>query len=303
MHQHTVRKPVSFEGVGLHSGKQTRIVLSPAPPDSGIVFRVGANGDPIPAAPENVVDSQNATSVGRGSVRIQTVEHLLAAAAGLGIDNLTVQVDGPEIPAADGSARPFVVLLASAGRAQQGARRRPLRVPHPIRIGAGGRWLHLLPADRLRISYTLDHDHPAIGTQAVTCEPSERLFVDEVAPARTYGLLQDLGMLRKNGLARGVSLDNAVGLGKERPLNPLRFPDEFVRHKILDLLGDLALLGRPLLGHVVARNGGHALNHRLVLAVQRAVGLERRAVGAALETASGARTPALQPLGARLAAL
>jgi UDP-3-O-[3-hydroxymyristoyl] N-acetylglucosamine deacetylase len=302
MQQHTVRKSVSFEGIGLHSGKRARIVLSPAPPDSGILFRAGG-GDPIPAAAENVVDSQNATTVGRGGVRIQTVEHLLAAAAGLGIDNVEVQVDGPEIPAADGSARPFVALLASAGRAPQGARRRSLRVPHPIRVGAGARWLHVLPSDRLRISYTLDHPHPAIGTQAFTCEPTERFFVDEVAPARTYGLLQDLGFLRKNGLARGVSLDNAVGLGKERPLNPLRFPDEFVRHKVLDLLGDLALLGRPLLGHIVARNGGHALNHRLVVAMQRAVGLERRAVGAAVETAPGARVPALQPVRTRFAAL
>jgi UDP-3-O-[3-hydroxymyristoyl] N-acetylglucosamine deacetylase len=148
-------------------------------------------------------------------------------------------------------------------------------------VGAAGRWIQVIPADRFRISYTLDNDHPAIGVQALTCAPTERTFVEEFAPARTYGFLKDLGPLRRNGLARGASLENAIGLGKRGVLNGLRFRDEFVRHKILDLIGDLALLGRPLIGHVIARNAGHALNVELVVAIQRALGLERRAVGLA----------------------
>lgn len=281
MRQHTIRQAVGFEGVGLHSGHRVRLTLSPAPPDSGIVFRVAGHGQPIPAAPESVVDSRNATTIGRDGVRVQTVEHLLAAAAGLGIDNLEVHVDGSETPAGDGSAKPFVALLVGAGRKEQSARRRPIAIPYPIRVGSEGRWIQVVPSERLRISYTLDNDHPAIGTQVLSCVATERTFVDEIAPARTYGFLKDLGVLRKNGLARGVSLDNAVALGREGALNPLRYRDEFVRHKILDLIGDLALLGRPVIGHVIARNAGHALNFELVVALQRALGLERRVAGAA----------------------
>jgi UDP-3-O-[3-hydroxymyristoyl] N-acetylglucosamine deacetylase len=280
MHQWTTRKQVSLEGVGLHSGKPSRVTLSPAPPNSGIVFEVVGHGEPIPAAPESVVDSHYATTIGKNGTRVQTIEHLMAAAAGLGVDNLHVEVDGVEIPAVDGSAKPFVALLTSAGRAQQSARRRPMSIPYPIQVGAGARWLQILPADRLRISYTLDNDHPAVGTQVISCVPTERSFIEEFAPARTYGFLKDLGTMRRNGLARGGSLENAVVVGKRGVLNGLRYRDEFVRHKILDLIGDLALLGRPLLGHVIARNGGHALNFELVQAIQRAVGLERRTVAA-----------------------
>ena len=276
MHQRTIRKSVALDGIGLHSGKPTRIVLSPAPADTGIVFRVG--GEVIPAAPESVVNSNFATTVGRNGTRLQTVEHLMAAAAGLSIDNLDVLVDGPEVPAADGSAKPFVTVLATAGRAEQGAKRRPLAIPFPIRVGGDNRWLMIVPADRFRISYTLDHEHPAIGTQTLGYVPSERTFVDDFAPARTYGFLKDVGVMRKNGLARGGSLDNAVVVGKRGPINGLRYHDEFVRHKVLDLIGDLALLGRPVLGHVIGRNAGHDLNYQLAVAIQRAVGLERRAV-------------------------
>jgi UDP-3-O-[3-hydroxymyristoyl] N-acetylglucosamine deacetylase len=281
MRQHTIKRPVTLEGVGLHSGKRARVTMSPAPEDTGIVFRAGA--DRIAAAPESVVNSHYATTIGKNGTRVQTVEHLMAAAAGLGIDNLEVEVDGPEIPAMDGSAKPFVALLAAAGRNQQSARRRPLTLPYPIRVGNDGRWIHVFPSTTLRISYTLDVDHPAIGTQVMSWTPAaERSFVDDVAPARTYGFLRDLGIMRKNGLARGGSLDNAVVLANRGPLNGLRYRDEFVRHKILDLIGDLALLGRPILAHVVARNGGHTLNVELVLAVQRALGVERRPAGAAL---------------------
>ena len=223
-YQRSIRRQVSLEGIGLHSGKLVHLTLNPAPQDSGIVFRVG-DGEPIPAAPESVVDSHYATTLGRGGTRIQTVEHLMAAAAGLGIDNLDVRVEGTEVPALDGSAKPLVALLLSAGRLSLGARQRPIAIPHPIRVGDGARWLSIVPADRLRISYTLD---------------------------------------------------NTIGVGNGGVLNRLRYRDEFVRHKVLDLVGDLALLGRPVLGHVVARNAGHALNYQLVLAIQQALGLERR---------------------------
>lgn len=279
MHQKTIRNPVSVSGIGLHSGKPAQITIAPAPADSGIVFRVAGHAEPIPAAPESVVDSHYATTVGRNGTRIQTVEHLLAAAAGLGIDNLDVTVDGTEIPAADGSAKPFVALLTAAGRVTQSAPRRRIVVPYPIRVGTGGRWIQIVPSDAFRISYTLDHEHPAIGTLAMSCVPTERMFVEDFAPARTYGFLKDLGQLRRNGLARGGSLENAVVVGQRGVLNGLRYRDEFVRHKILDLIGDLALLGRPVVGHVIARNAGHDLNFELVLAIQRALGLERRPAG------------------------
>lgn len=280
MYQKTIRQPVSVSGIGLHSGKPVHLRIAPAPPNSGIVFHVVGHPDPIPAAPESVVDSHYRTTIGRNGVRVQTVEHLLAAAAGLGIDNLDVTVDGAEIPATDGSAKPFVALLTAAGRTSQSAPRRRIVIPHPIHVGSGGRWIQIAPSDTFRISYTLDHEHPAIGTLALSCVPSERTFIEEFAPARTYGLLKDLGTLRRNGLARGGSLENAVVVGQRGVLNGLRYRDEFVRHKVLDLIGDLALLGRPVVGHVIARNAGHDLNFQLVLEIQRALGLDRRPAGA-----------------------
>jgi UDP-3-O-[3-hydroxymyristoyl] N-acetylglucosamine deacetylase len=274
-YQRTIRRQVTLDGIGLHSGKPVSVTLSPGPVDSGIVFRT-PEGEAIPAAPESVIDSHYATTLGRGQTRIQTVEHLLAAAAALGVDNMEVRLDGTEVPAADGSAKPFVALLLSAGRVRQNARRRTITVPFPIRVGSGGRWLQIIPADRLRISYTLDNDHPAIGTQALSWTATERSFIEDFAPARTYGFLKDLGAIRKRGLAQGVSLDNTIGVGNGGVLNGLRYRDEFVRHKVLDLVGDLGLLGRPVLGHVIGRNAGHALNYELVVAIQRSLGVERR---------------------------
>jgi UDP-3-O-[3-hydroxymyristoyl] N-acetylglucosamine deacetylase len=280
MYQRTIRQPVSLSGIGLHSGKTVHLKIAPAPANFGVVFHVVGHAEPIPAAPESVVDSHYATTVGRNGTRIQTVEHLLAAAAGLGIDNLDVTVEGAEIPAADGSAKPFVALLTAAGRATQSAQRRPIVIPHAIHAGGGGRWIQIVPSGVFRISYTLDHEHPAIGTLALSCVPNERMFIEDFAPARTYGFLKDLGQLRRSGLARGGSLENAVVVGQRGVLNGLRYRDEFVRHKVLDLIGDLALLGRPIVGHVIARNAGHDLNFQLVLEIQRALGLERRPAGA-----------------------
>jgi UDP-3-O-[3-hydroxymyristoyl] N-acetylglucosamine deacetylase len=245
--QHSIRKPVSCEGVGLHTGVPVTMRLLPAPPDHGAVFVVGPERVRVPVCPESLLNGHYATTIGAGGVQIQTVEHLLAAVRGLGIDNVLIELD-------------------AAGREAQVAMRPPaFRVAEAIRVGDEHRWLQILPAADFRISYTLDHEHPAVGVQVASFVPSERVFVEELAPARTYGFLKDLELLRQQGLALGGSLDNAVVLGQERILNgALRFHDEFVRHKILDVIGDLSLVGRPVLGHVVARNAGHALNHLLV---------------------------------------
>jgi UDP-3-O-[3-hydroxymyristoyl] N-acetylglucosamine deacetylase len=263
--QRTVAKPVGCRGVGLHTGTPVSLRLLPAPPDHGVVFRVLPEGIDIPARPDFLINGHYATTIGRDGVELQTVEHLLAATGSLGIDNLLVEVDARELPAMDGSAAPFVSLLYAGEPEEQPAPRQPLHVAEPVRVGDDARWIQVVPGPELRISYTLDLDHPAVGMQTVTIEPTELRFVEEIASARTYGFLRDLELLRRQGLARGGSLDNAVVVGEERVLNAsLRFRDEFVRHKILDLIGDLALLGRPVIGDVIARNAGHTLHHRLV---------------------------------------
>jgi UDP-3-O-[3-hydroxymyristoyl] N-acetylglucosamine deacetylase len=274
--QQTIRTPVSMAGIGLHSGVPVRMTLTPAAADTGILFR-GPDGTLIPADPDHVVDTRSATTLGAFGAKVQTVEHLMAAVNALGIDNLLVEVDAEEIPAADGSAKPFVDLLSAAGRASQAAPRHPITIPEPIRVGDESRWLQILPADGLRVSYTLDNRHPVIGLQVVSLAVTETSFVNEIAAARTYGFLRDVPVMRQNGLARGGSLDNAIVVGKRIVLNDsLRFADEFVRHKVLDLIGDLAVLGRPVRGHVIGRNAGHALNHQLVVAIQAACQSARR---------------------------
>ena len=271
------------------------MALSPAAVDTGILFRA-ADGTFIPASSDHVVDTRSATTVGAFGVRVRSIEHLMAAIGALGIDNLLVEVDAEELPAADGSAKPFVELLYSAGCVPLPAPRRRLAIAEPIRVGDETRWLQILPADTFRISYTLDNRHPAIGLQVASLAVTETSFVGEIAAARTYGFLKDVPMMRQNGLARGGSLDNAVVVGKRIVLNDsLRFADEFVRHKILDLVGDLALLGRPVVGHVVGRNAGHALNHQLVVAIQQACAAERRRTSA--RSRGGAASRAQQAAG------
>jgi len=297
--QRTIRRKVSIEGIGLHSGEPVQLTLTPAAADTGILFRA-ADGTLVPADVEHIVDGRAATTIGAFGVRVRTIEHLMAAAAALGIDNLVADVTAEEIPAVDGSARPFVDLLYSAGAVSLPVPRRPLVVRDPIRVGDGNRWLELTPAEGLRITYTLDNPHPVIGRQIASMEVTEAAFVDELAPARTYGFLKDVPTMRKNGLALGGSLDNAVVVGKRSVLNDsLRFDDEFVRHKMLDLVGDLWLLGRPITGHVTARNAGHALNHELVAAVKRAAAAERRQRAARPQTVDPAgRLDRLVPGGA-----
>ena len=280
--QRTIEKPVVVQGIGLHSGKESHITLRPPPPDPRVVFHHKKHATDIPARPEFVVDSHHATTLGVNGSRIQTVEHLLAAAAGLGIDNLRIDVDGEEVPALDGSAKEFVALFERAGTVSQPSPRQALIITEPIRVGNERRWIQILPGTAFQISYTLDVDHPLVGTQAVSFPVTERAFVSQVAGARTYGFLRDVPSLWKQGLAQGGTLDNAVVVGKRKVLNGnLRFQDEFVRHKVLDLIGDLSLLGRPLVGHVIARNAGHALNYQLVLAIKDALTVTSRAIRSA----------------------
>jgi UDP-3-O-[3-hydroxymyristoyl] N-acetylglucosamine deacetylase len=294
--QHTIEKQVELGGVGLHTGEPARIVVSPAAANSGIVFRVPGHAAPIPAHVGSVVDSHYATTLGVNGTRIRTVEHLLAAVGGLAIDNLGIDVEGGEVPAVDGSAQPFVSLLQSAGRAALPARRDSILVTEPIRVESGSRWIEVVPADTFQISYTLDNSHPAVGTQRVSCALTEEVFVDEVAPARTYAFLKDVPRLRERGLAQGGWLDNAIVVGDDGVLNELRFSDEFVRHKVLDLIGDLTLLRHPLVGHVRACNGGHALNVTLVTSIERALERGQRAVWAGGRPAQSSRS---RPAAAR----
>ena len=263
--QRSLKHRASLEGVGLHSGSKVRLTLSPASADSGIIFV--RDGVEIPALAEFVVDTTMNTSLGRHGVRIGTVEHLLAALAGCGIDNARVVVEGPEIPIMDGSSEPFVQLVRKAGIHELRQSRRFLLVRKAVTVTDGDKLARLAPArGKFSISYTIDFRHPLISDQSYRMDMTERSFQKEIARARTFGFKRDVERLHQAGLARGGSLDNAVVVDDFNILNPdgLRFPDEFVRHKILDALGDLSLIGMPILGHLTAVKSGHALNHQLV---------------------------------------
>ena len=263
--QRTFKQRASISGIGLHSGATVRLTLAPAPVDNGIVFV--REGVEIPALAEFVVDTNMNTSVGRAGVRIGTVEHLMSALAGCGIDNAMIEVDGPEIPITDGSAEPFVALVREAGVHEQRAARRYLMMRKTVTVVEGDKLARLAPArGRFSVSYTIDFRHPLITDQSYRLEVNERSFQKDIARARTFGFKRDVERLHKAGLARGGSLANAVVVDDFNILNPegLRFPDEFVRHKILDALGDLALLGMPLIGQLTAVKSGHALNQQLV---------------------------------------
>ncbi|HET8947620.1 MAG TPA: UDP-3-O-acyl-N-acetylglucosamine deacetylase [Candidatus Polarisedimenticolia bacterium] len=261
-----MRRTVGIEGVGLHSGAQTRVEILPAPVNHGLLFaRRDLGGREIPASPEAIGDSSLATTLGRDGASIATVEHLLAALQGLGIDNARIEVDGPEIPILDGSAAPFVNAIRRVGTTAQNAARRPVTVKRPLTVRDGERAILALPSRDFRISYAIDFPHPAIGYQAVALALDEEVFAASIAPARTFCLLRDVQAMRASGRARGGSLDNAVVVGDEGIVGgALRFRDEFVRHKVLDLIGDLALLGAPLQAHVVVFKGGHRLHAQLV---------------------------------------
>jgi UDP-3-O-[3-hydroxymyristoyl] N-acetylglucosamine deacetylase len=242
--------------------------LRPASPNTGIAFtRTDLSEEvTISVGMRSVSASSFATSLENRGVSVTTVEHLLAAISGLGIDNAMIEVNAPEVPIMDGSAAPFVALIQAAGIVQQSHPRKYVVVRKPIRVRENGRWVEIRPSRRLRISYTVDFKHPMISKQFYEISFPGKAFREEITPARTFGFLSDVAALRSNGYALGGSLENAVVMDDSGVLNEegLRFPDEFVRHKILDLIGDLSLLGHPLIGHVIAHKSGHTLNHRLL---------------------------------------
>lgn len=267
--QRTLKNVIRATGVGLHTGEKIRLVLRPAAPHTGIVFRRVDYAAPvdIKAIADHVGATQLSTTLEQGGHRVATVEHLMAAFAGLGIDNAYVDVNAPEVPIMDGSASPFVFLIQSAGIAEQHVPKRFIRIKHPITVREGDKWLCLEPFDGFRIRFAIDFDHPVIKQTAQMAEIdfSTASFVKEISRARTFGFVRDLEYLREQRLALGGSLDNAVVIDDYRILNAggLRYDDEFVRHKILDAIGDLYLLGHSLMGQVSGYKSGHALNNQL----------------------------------------
>ena len=260
--QRTLRRSVSCTGIGLHSGNKVTLSLKPAPADSGIRFqRADLGGLEIPAVVTHLGGIQYQTGLTREAVSVETVEHLLAALTALGIDNAIVELNSPEVPIMDGSAAPFVYLVNEAGVKRLQSPRRYLKVLRPISLAQGDKRIALYPSDHFKVTYSISFDHPLLRHQSRTMKITEESFVEEIAPARTFGFLKEVEMLRQRGLALGGSLDNAIVLGETGVLNnALRFEDEFVRHKILDVIGDLSLVGYPVVGHLVAHRGGHALH-------------------------------------------
>jgi UDP-3-O-[3-hydroxymyristoyl] N-acetylglucosamine deacetylase len=265
--QRTVRESLVLAGQGLHSGFKTGVILHPAPAGTGIVFSSLAAQSEIAARIENVSETGYNTTLSGGGHSIRTVEHLMSALHGLGITNLLVKTDD-EVPALDGSALGFCTQLRAVGMRDQPAAADPIAVTRPIQIGAGDEFIRIEPADRLIIDYTLDYPHP-IGVQHVHFElTSPEAYVNEIAPARTFGFVREFRKLAEMGLASGGRLDNLILVDDDKVVNTtLRFPDEFARHKVLDLIGDLYLLGRPIVGHVTASKSGHSDNLALLRAI------------------------------------
>ncbi len=268
-YQNTIRKTVHGSGVGLHSGSRLNMTLRPAEANSGIRFirtDLGIEASPVPAYMNRVVDTTMATTISEDNVSIGTTEHLLAAINGLSIDNIIIEVDGPEVPIMDGSSGPFVALLLEAGIRQQKSYRRMVKITREISFRDGDRHISIYPYDGFKITAEINFDHDIIGRQVYSLALTPKKFAAEIAKARTFGFLHDVETLQKNGLALGASLDNAVGLDQHGVLNRegLRFDNEFVRHKIVDIIGDMTLLGCPVLGHIVAYKSGHGQHLRLM---------------------------------------
>ncbi len=260
--QRTIKNEVSFEGIGLHTGRHARVTLKPASRDAGITFIRSDKNTVIKANVGSVIDTAFATTIGQDGAKIRTVEHMMAALAGLGIDNIIVDVDGPEIPILDGSSTELISLILKAGIAKQGKKMPYLRIKRPIIFDDGNSKVAALPYDGRRITYSIFFNHYGFGEQRLSIEINEETFAREIGPARTFGFLKDIEYLRTNGLAKGGSLENAIILGEKGVLNSsgLRFKDEFVRHKVLDSIGDLAILGFPIYGHIIANKSGHSTN-------------------------------------------
>ncbi|MFA7552660.1 MAG: UDP-3-O-acyl-N-acetylglucosamine deacetylase [Spongiibacteraceae bacterium] len=265
--QRTLRNAIRATGVGLHSGEKVYLTLLPAPVDNGIVFR-RTDLDPmveIPARAENVGDTTLSTTLMKGDVRVSTVEHLLSAMAGLGIDNAFVELSAAEVPIMDGSAGPFVFLIQSAGIAEQDKAKQFIRIKRPVTVTSGDKVASFLPFDGFKVSFTIDFDHPVFRdrTGEAALDFSSTSFVKEVSRARTFGFMHEFEYLRSQGLAQGGSVHNAIVVDEYRILNEdgLRYEDEFVKHKVLDAIGDLYLLGNSLIGEFKAHKSGHALNN------------------------------------------
>jgi UDP-3-O-[3-hydroxymyristoyl] N-acetylglucosamine deacetylase len=271
--QHTLKNIIRATGVGLHSGEKVYLTLKPAPVNTGIVF-VRTDLDPVVEihGDARAVGSTNfATALCQGDVKVSTVEHLLSAMAGLGVDNAYVEVSASEVPLMDGSASPFVFLLQSAGLEAQNAPKKFIRVKKPIRVDEGDKFASLEPHSGFRLSFTIDFQHPAIGedVQSTSFDFSTTTFVKEISRARTFGFMKDLEYFKNNDLARGANMENAIVLDDYRVLNDegLRYRDELVRHKVLDAIGDLYLLGHSLIGEYKAYKSGHGMNNKLLLAL------------------------------------
>ena len=273
LRQRTLKTVINATGVGLHSGAKVRLTLRPAQPDTGIVFRRVDLEPPVDlrADPFGVGDTRMASVLERDGVRLGTVEHLMSALAGLGIDNLYADVDAAELPIMDGSAGPFVFLLQSAGIEEQNAPKRFLRVKKPVEVRDGDKWARLDPYDGFKLTFSIVFNHPAVDQTGnrVVIDFADDSYVRDIARARTFGFTQDVEALRAQGLALGGSLDNAIVMDEYRVLNTdgLRLPDEFARHKVLDAIGDLYLAGHPLLAAFSAHKSGHALNNLLLRAL------------------------------------
>jgi UDP-3-O-[3-hydroxymyristoyl] N-acetylglucosamine deacetylase len=281
--QRTLRRPISCVGIGLHSGNKVHLSLKPAPADFGVRFRRTDRGDhEVPATVQHLAGMQLATGLSRNDVSVETVEHLLAALVSMGVDNVLIELNSPEVPIMDGSAAPFIYLIQEAGVKRLQAPRRYLKIVRPIALSRGDKRIALFPSDHFKVTYSISYDHPMLRHQSRTLRITEESFVEEVAPARTFTFLKDVEMLRQNGLALGGSLENAIVLGETGVLNnALRFEDEFVRHKILDAIGDLALVGYPVVGHLVAHRAGHALHTEFAGRILQETGAWRLVEGAA----------------------
>lgn len=270
MEQRTIKKPIELKGIGLHTGVQVKLKFKPAPTNTGINFiRVDVKDSPmIKATIMNVLDedkSPRRTSIGNGSVEVHTIEHLMAALWALGIDNILIEVDGLELPGLDGSAMSFIEILKEAGIKNQAVPKNIYQVRSPIWVEQDGAIIMVLPDNQFRISYTLNYDHPLLRAQYLSFVFDEETFENQIATARTFCLEGEVGELKQKGLGKGADYENTIVVGKEGIIdNDLRFDDEFARHKILDLLGDLYLLGYGIRGHIVAMRSGHPLNIRLV---------------------------------------
>jgi UDP-3-O-[3-hydroxymyristoyl] N-acetylglucosamine deacetylase len=260
--QRTLKRSLSCAGIGLHSGRKVTLSLKPAPAGTGIRFRrTDLGGVEIPARVSHVGAVAYATQLKLGEARVETVEHLLAALASTRIDNAFIELNTPEVPIMDGSSAPFIYLVQEAGVRTLAEPRKYLKVTRPVTLTRGDKQIALFPSDHFKVSYTIGFDHPLLRHQTRTIVVTEDSFIEDIAPARTFTFLKEVEMLRQNGLALGGSLDNAIVISDTGVLNSsLRFEDEFVRHKILDLIGDFALLGHQVIAHAVVHRGGHALH-------------------------------------------